>query len=189
MKTYDNHLSKWHFMHGRSTIPELFIVEVANMEGASADSNNEEDNNEDVGNNNLTTESNMDTQESTSMDFQDEDLQDEAMGTMETESRFEDELKHTAMCWILKIKETCKLTQSATDEIIKGVTDFNSYILSKLYDVILKGLRDLDINIDQVPEVAKAYHPDSPFLRPFKDVETDYLQFQYCKKHLGFVVS
>ena len=43
------------------------------------------------------------------------------------------------------MKETCKLTQVATDEIIKGVADFNSYMVTKLYEVVKNSLEERNI--------------------------------------------
>lgn len=105
MKTYDNHLSRHHFMSSRTTIPELSMSERDNSEEVNSDS--EEANNADLN----------------------EDSMDSEPGPHDT-TLSEEELKSAAACWILKIKETCKLTQSAMDEIIEGVTDFNYYILS-----------------------------------------------------------
>lgn len=93
----------------------------------------------------------------------------------------EEELKSAAAHWILKIKETCKLTQSSMDEIIQGVTDFNSIILSKLYDTVKNALEDQNIDINDIPQVAKAFDIQSPFFRPFRGVETHYQQLQYYK--------
>ena len=170
MKTYDNHLSRCHFMHGRTIIPEMFMSAGENNEGTNSERDNGEENNED-----LSEDSNEDTVNATRR------LPDDAE-TIE-------ELKRTAACWILKIKETCKLTQSAMEEILQGVTDFNKYILAKFYDVIKIALEGLDKNIENIPQVAKAFDTDSPFLRPFRGVEIHNQQLNYSKEKLGFVVS
>lgn len=44
-------------------------------------------------------------------------------------------------CWILKLKEGCKLTQSTTEEIIQRVTDLNQYILSQVFLAVKEAIR------------------------------------------------
>lgn len=70
---------------------------------------------------------------------------DSGPGTHDT-TLSEEELyiKSAAACWILKTKETCKLTQSAMDGI-------------KLHGVVKNALEDVHININDVPQLAKAF--------------------------------
>ena len=175
MKTYDNHLSRNHFMHGRTVIPELFMSEEANGDENNGDENNSEENN---GEENNGDGGSIGEGANNSMNSPPDDH-----GT----TRFE-ELKHAGALWIQKIREKCKLTQSSIDEIIQGVTDFNSYILSKLYNVLKNELEGININISDLPQLTKVFDTDSPFLRPFKGIETHHQHLQYCKKKLGFVV-
>lgn len=114
MKTYDNHLSRCHFMHSRNDIPQMFITNVTSNAGANS---SEKDSDESANIHDDPMEDSMDTQT-----------------RAHSTDNIEEELKHTAACWILKLVNS----QSATDEIIQGVTSFNSYILSKVYNIILK---------------------------------------------------
>ena len=157
-------------MHGRTTIPEMFVSET-------------------------TGEGDNPSREGTNMGETIDSFNNESMhshddtGSSEVDQTFEEELKGVAARWILKTKETCKLTQSSMDTIIQGVTDFNSYILSKLHDVVKNALESLDINIHDLPQLAQAFDVNSPFFRPFKGVETHYQLLKHCKKYLGLVVS
>lgn len=181
MKIYDNHLSRDHFMHDRSIVPEQSMSDGTNTEGADAGGANCEEAN--------TEGDNSDSEEANNADLSSSGPGSHNTALPDETITFEEELMAAAAQWILKIQETCKLTHSAMDEIIQGVTDFNNYILSKLHDVVRNALEDLHVNITDVPKLAKAFDTDSPFLRPFRGVETHYQHLKYCKKNLGFVVS
>lgn len=166
-------------MYSRTIIPEgtntgSIITDGTNTEGANYEG------------------ANADGANSDSEQANNADLSSSGPGSHNTvlpEAQTFEELKSAAALWILKIKETCKLTQSAMDEIIQGATDFNNYILSKLHGVVKNALDELHINMNDVPQLAKAFDTDSPFLRPFQGIETHHLHLQYCKKYLGLVVS
>lgn len=179
MKSYDNHLSKDHFMSSRTVIPEF-------DGGEGVNSVNHETNAEEEGAN--ANGGGDDEDSNGEEDFS--NFNEGGIGPQTTSTlTLEEELKSAAVNWILKIKETCKLTQSSMDQIIQGVTDFNSFILSKLYGVVKNALEDHSINIDDLAQLAKAFNMDSPFFRPFQGVETYHQQLQYCKKNLGLIVS
>ena len=136
MKTYDNHLSRYHFMYDRTIVPEMFLSACGNEQ--------ENDPHEKESSSNWHEEETP----STALEARYSTVPD---GTTES---FVDELKRGAMCWILKIKENCKLTQSTMDDIIRVVTDFNNYILSKLCGVIQKTLTDVGMNMENNPQLA-----------------------------------
>jgi len=96
MKTYDNHLSKYHFLYNRAIIPEMFLLTGENETENDAHEGADEEESITIGHEKET--------QSISSEAQDSTLPD---GAAES---FEYELKHFAMCWILKIKENCKLT-------------------------------------------------------------------------------
>ena len=159
MKTYDNHISRDHFMCSRTTMPELCLSD--SSEGASVNNTG----------------------------FSEDSCLCDEPDTQETDTRtMEEDLKSAAAHWILKIRETCKLTQSAMDDIIQGATNFNSYILTTLSGVVKTALEDLGINMKDVPQLVKAFDVDGPFFRPFRGVETYHQHLQYCKNNLGLVV-
>lgn len=178
MKTYDNHLSTSHFMYSRTIMPDGTNTADSIPDGAGTEGGHYEDANSDNGQAN---DANLVSSGPGSGAASDT--------TVPQETQTLEELKSAAALWILKIKETCKLTQSATDEIIQGATDFNNYILSKLHGVVKNALEELHIDMNNVPQLAKAFNADSPFLRPFQGIETHHLHMKYCKENLGLVVS
>ena len=58
-----------------------------------------------------------------------------------------------AACWILKIRECCKLTQSTTEEIIERVTDLNRYILSEVFLAVKSALTEARLDMGKVPKL------------------------------------
>ena len=91
--------------------------------------------------------------------------------------------------WILKLKEGRKLTQSVTEEILQDVTEFCCEMISDLKSNIYKLLSSAGINADDVSGLEDLFQDESPYVKPFSKLETQYLQMSYYKKHLGFVVS
>jgi len=75
------------------------------------------------------------------------------------------------------------------DDIIRGVTDFNNYILTRFYRVMQNALTDLGTSIETILQLVEAFYMDSPYFQPFKGVDTHHKQLKYCKENLGFVVS
>lgn len=159
-------------MVSRTTLPEMFISQPEQVET-------------EIGNSDGPTSqgSGGDGNADNSMGNQSESQESDRPSTLE------EELKCAAANWIIKTKETCKLTQAATDEIIKGVADFNSYLFTRLYVIVKTSLEERSINISDIPELVKAFDSNSPLLNPFKGIGTYHCLLQYCKKNLGFVVS
>lgn len=122
---------------------------------------------------------------STEMDF------DEGNGGEEcqVENNFPCDFMSTMACWILRIKECCKLTQSTMDEVIQRVTDLNKYILSQVSLAVNKVISDAGLDIDSVPQLKDIFDPNGEFGRPFRGVETSYQLLKHCKESFGFVVS
>lgn len=96
------------------------------------------------------------------------------------------EFRSIAACWILKLKESCKLTQSTMDEIVQRVTDLNQYILSRVSMAVKAAITSAGMEVTQ--ELQSIFDPNGNFGRPFKGLETSYQQLQYCRKNLGLVV-
>ncbi len=104
-------------------------------------------------------------------------------------ANLQEDLLKAAAKWILKVKETCKLTETAMEEIVQGVTDFQNLLLTKLYEVLKSSLSGNNLSINDFPQLVEAFQPGSPFTRPFQGVETSYQQQKYYKEQLGLVVS
>ena len=90
--------------------------------------------------------------------------------------------------WILKVKETNKLTQVCTDNVLSDVTNLCSSIIHDLTAAVKQKL----ISHNAPPEL----HQDimnvmtTPnFSKPFEGLETSYKQMQYLRQHFNYVVS
>lgn len=99
------------------------------------------------------------------------------------------DLKSILANWILRIKESCKLTQATTEEIVQRVIDLNQYILSQVSSAVMAAIAKAGVNISTIPELHDIFNPNGHFGRPFQGLETSYQLLQYCKANLGFVVS
>ena len=193
IKTYDNHLTRYHltcveflnfyiypwhacsyhFMATRTTLPEMVIPQPEQDETITEVDNSDGPTSQGSEGDSIANNSNDESESQES----------------DRIPPLEEELKCTAANWIIKMKETCKLTQVATDEIIKGVADFNSYMVTKLYEVVKNSLEERNINISDMPELGKAFDSNSPLLNPFKGIGTYHLLLEYCKKKLRYIVS
>ncbi len=98
------------------------------------------------------------------------------------------EFESIAACWILNIKECCKLTQSATEDILARVTDLNQYILLQVFQAVKTIITNAGVDIRQVEELQRIFDPNGKFGRPFKGLESSYKLQNYCKKTLELVV-
>lgn len=114
----------------------------------------------------------------------------------ETDRTWDDDMQESnpnfkaiAACWILRIKECCKLTQSTTDEIIQRVTDLNQYILSQVFLALKAAIAEAGQDVNTIPQIYDIFDPNGCFGRPFEGVETSHQLLKYCKQNLGFVVS
>ena len=90
--------------------------------------------------------------------------------------------------WILKVKETNKLTQVCTENILSDVTNLCSSVINDLTAAVKQKL----ISHNATPEL----HQDimniltTPnFSKPFEGLETSYKQMQYLRQHFNYVVS
>lgn len=115
-----------------------------------------------------------------------EDMAEEQQQTCYDHEKTQSDFKSVIACWILKIKECCKLTQSTMEELTRSVTDLNQYILAQVFLAVKKVLAEAGQNIAQLNSI---FDPNGSFGRPFEGIETSYQLLKYCKKNLGFVVS
>ena len=102
---------------------------------------------------------------------------------------FQQAVRSHAAAWILKTKEGHKLTQTAMDDIIQEVTALNQFILSKVHIAIQTALNKAGISESCVPAISEICHPNGPFGKLFRGLETAYQQLRYYKANLGMVVS
>lgn len=88
----------------------------------------------------------------------DPDLSDmhDQQDSIEFVSGLPPEFESIAAGWILKIRECCKLTQSATEEILERVTDLNQYILLQVFQAVKATLAETGTdNTRQVMELKR----------------------------------
>jgi len=93
--------------------------------------------------------------------------------------------------WILKLKESRKVTQSTTEEILADASELFSDMFTRLKKDVYQILAAAgpDIESDCVERIKELFSDTSPYLNLFSSLGTQYLQMQYFKKHLNFVVS
>ena len=89
--------------------------------------------------------------------------------------------------WILKIKETNKLTQSCTENILHDVTHLCSSIIADLTAEVKGKLVAYNMPSGLDKEIISILQSDS-YSNPFKDLETGYKQKQYLRECFNFVV-
>ena len=88
----------------------------------------------------------------------------------------------------MKIKEKHKLSQFAVN-IIEDVTVLFQISSSNTFLIIASLLKGAGVHEDIISSVSKLFDHDSEHVRPFKGLETQYLQHKYFKKKFGLVVS
>lgn len=89
--------------------------------------------------------------------------------------------------WILKIKETNKLTQSCTENILQDVTHLCSSIIADLTTVVKRKLAPYNTVPGLEENIISIFQNDS-YSNPFKGLETHYKQIQYLRECFNFVV-
>lgn len=171
MKTYQNHMG-FHIVTQADKVSQP--VEDHDIDTSNEESCDEDDTTADVyhGTNS--------TNEDTSMDL--------PSFHAKLEQSTQDLQSHVAS-WILKTKECSKLTQSTMDNIIQDVTALTQVLMSKVHSLVNEALKDVDITESQVPLLSEIFNSRSPFMRPFRGLETAYLQVQYCRANFGLIVS
>ena len=89
--------------------------------------------------------------------------------------------------WILKIKETNKLTQTCTENILQDVTHLCTSIILDLTSVVKQQLDMHNATPELSHDMMSALQSDT-YNQPFKGLETHYKQMQYLRESFNFVV-
>lgn len=100
-----------------------------------------------------------------------------------------DDLKRSAAIWILKIKENHKLPQCAIKSIIEDVTILFQTYLSHLFDAVKLKLKSMAVVEEVILSLSLFFDPDGYYGKPFKGLETEYLQHTFFKKNFSMIVS
>lgn len=98
------------------------------------------------------------------------------------------DLKEAAAAWILKTKERHKISQTAINSIIEDVTNFFQVYLSHIHDAIRQRLKG-DVDDDILSSLSPIFDPDGGYGKPFKGLETEYLQLKFFRRKFSMIVS
>ena len=101
-------------------------------------------------------------------------------------------LSHAIACnkakWILKVKESQKLTQVCIDSMLQDITELVTVTVSELGDAMRSTIELAGISIDTILGLSEMFEHTSPFCQPFDGLDTYYKQLSYYRKYLNFVV-
>ena len=83
------------------------------------------------------------------------------------------------------------MTQSTAEEILGNVSELICDMFTRLKKDVYRILGSAipEIQSDCVEQIKELFSDASPYLNLFSSLGTQYLQMQYFKKHLNFVVS
>lgn len=90
--------------------------------------------------------------------------------------------------WILKIKETNKLTQTCTENILQDVTHLCTSVILDLTSVVKQKLAMHNATPELSQDLLSVLQSDT-YSEPFKGLETHYRQMKYLRESLNYVVS
>ena len=99
------------------------------------------------------------------------------------------QVKENTAMWILKIKETHKLTQTCVDSMLQEVTELCTVNGSVLGGAVDSVLQSAGLKMEEIPGLRELFAPSSPYCRPFDGLDTYHRQLAFYKSHLKFVVS
>ena len=90
--------------------------------------------------------------------------------------------------WILKSKETLKLTQVATNTLLDSVTELCTSTVIELGEEVKALLQSSGVDPSSINGLEVLFSLTSPYCRPFDGIDTYHRQLAYYKEHLNFVV-
>ena len=120
-----------------------------------------------------------------------DDGDDEEDGTstaMRDRATSSDLLQEAAARFILKTKETHRLTQTAMNSVIEDTTSFSQIMLGELHYAATEKLTAAGVNPQIIGSLAPLFRDSGEFGRPFQGLETTYQQMKYFKQHFNFIV-
>lgn len=98
-------------------------------------------------------------------------------------------LQTSSALFLMKIKEEHKLTQTALQGVVEGVTGITQARLSILQTEVHKVLSASGISASSIPGLDDLFDQDGVFGRPFLGMETQHQQHKYYTTHFQFVVG
>ena len=98
-------------------------------------------------------------------------------------------IQTSSALFLLGLKEECKLTQTALQGVIEGVTTLSRCHLDALHAEVCSILNAAGVSPSSIPELNELFDRDGPFGRPFSGLETQHQRLRFYKTHFQFVVS
>ena len=98
-------------------------------------------------------------------------------------------LQKSSALFLMGLKEERKLTQTALQGVIEGVTTLTRSQLSVLHAEVSSVLSEAGVLPSSVPGLDELFDSDGQFGRPFSGLETPHQQLTFCKTHFNLIVS
>lgn len=97
-------------------------------------------------------------------------------------------IQTSSALFILGLKEERKLTQTALQGVIEGVTTLSRSRLSALHAEVCSTLNAAGVSPSSISGLNELFDSDGPFGRPFSGLETQHQQLSFYKTHFQFIV-
>ena len=94
-----------------------------------------------------------------------------------------DQQKRTSALFLLKLKETRQLSQTAVDDVVEGCRSVFSHTISRLHNSVRAKLAEKGVDEAMLEDIF------SGMIDPFDGLETQFKQEKYFKTSFGLIVS
>ena len=91
--------------------------------------------------------------------------------------------------WILKLKESNKLTQTCVNQILQHVSELCTITVFELGEAVNQALEAVGVRPEDVTGLKDLFSASSPFTKPFASLLTYHQQLKFYNTHLNFIVS
>ena len=91
--------------------------------------------------------------------------------------------------WILKLKESNKLTQTSVNQILQHVSELCTITVFELGEAVNQALEAAGVKPDDVTGLKDLFSTSSPLSQPFASLLTYHQQLKFYNTHLNFIVS
>ena len=98
-----------------------------------------------------------------------------------------EDMQHFSSRWILKTRETRKLSRAAMQGVIEDVGDLVTFISGTLESQTRATLRANGVSSQLMSGLEEVF--SGPATKPFAGLQSFHQQLQYCRKHFDFIVS
>ena len=98
-------------------------------------------------------------------------------------------IQKSSALFLMGLKEENKLTQTALQSVIEGITSLNRIRLSAMHADVSRLLREADLSASSIPGLNELFNSEGPYGSPFLGLETQHQQLCFYKTHFQFVVS